>query len=141
MRSGWPWFLLLVLVGTCLLVLGMRARRWRAIWRHLKHGDPATDEAVDNCSATLEAGPPWAQTRFALSWVWGPVVVMAIAAAFALSTAYFAVDAILARFEVGWQQPLLGVVDAVIAFVLFLSCAPRGARVPLAYRAYRAVNG
>jgi hypothetical protein len=66
---------------------------------------------------------------------------MAIAGAFAFSTAYFAVDAILARFEVGWQQPLLGVVDAAIAFVLFLACAPRGGRVPLAYRAYRAVNG
>jgi hypothetical protein len=141
LRTGWPWLVLLGLVATCLLVLGLRARRFRALWRDLKHGDPATDEAVDACSATLEAGPPSAQTRFVFAWVWGPVVVMAIATAFAFATAYFAVDAILARFEVGWQQPLLGIIDAVIAFVLFLLCAPRGARVAIAYRAYKAVDG
>ncbi|MGH2808920.1 MAG: hypothetical protein ACRDKT_16775 [Actinomycetota bacterium] len=139
LRTGWPWFLLLGVVGACVLILALRARRLRAFWRELKYGDPAADEAVDAAAATLERSPS-AQTRFVMSWVWGPITVMAIAVAFAFSTAYFAVDAILARFQIGWQQPLLGIIDAVIAYFLFLACAPRGARVPIAYRIYRAVE-
>ncbi len=60
-----------------------------------------------------------------------------IGATFAFSTSYFAVDAVLARFRVGWQQPVLGVADGIVAFLLFRMAARRLALWPFAYRIYR----
>lgn len=139
-KSGWPWLLLLVLVGICAAVVAIRWKSLTRMLRDLRRRSDATDEVVEGAVAALDAAPSTLQTRFALGWVFLPGLLFVLGATFAFSTAYFAVDAVLARFQIGWQQPVLGVADAVIAFLLFRSGARRLGLWPLAYRIYRDVS-
>lgn len=59
------------------------------------------------------------QSRFAVAWVWGPMVVAVIAVLFAFSSAYFLIDAILQRFVVGWETPILAAVSALVSIILW----------------------
>lgn len=139
-KSGWPWLLLLAIVGTCAAVVVIRWKSVTTMFRELRRKTDATDEALEGAVGALEAAPAPLRTRFAITWVFVPGLLFVIGATFAFSTAYFAVDAVLARFQVGWQQPVLGVADTVIAFLLFRLGARRLALWPLAYRIYREVN-
>ena len=139
-RSGWPWMLLLAVV---VLSASAVILRWRELSRSLKdiQRGVGTEEALEGASASLAAAPSALQTRFAFGWVWGPSALVFLAATFALAASYFAVDAILARFQIGWQQPTLGVANAVISFVLFRLAAPRARSIIVSYRSYRKATG
>ena len=139
-KSGWPWLLLLVLVGICAAVVAIRWRSLTGVIRDLRRGSDESDEALEGAAAALDAAPSPLRTRFAIGWVFLPGLLFVLGTTFSFSTAYFAVDAVLARFQIGWQQPVLGVADAVIAFLLFRSGARRLALWPLAYRIYREVG-
>jgi hypothetical protein len=63
-----------------------------------------------------------------------------LGAAATLASAYFVVDAILARFEVGWQQPVFAAVYLGIAWGAFRASAGRLAVWPLSVSAHRAAT-
>ncbi len=83
--------------------------------------EPGFDEAVE----ALAECPAALRTRFALSWVWGAVAWAIVGGTFAFSTAYFLVDAVLARGRVGWQQPVYAVVFALLSLAVFAATAGR----------------
>lgn len=89
----------------------------------------------------LEAAPAAQQTRFALGWVWGPAAAVVVAAFFAASSAYFVVDAVLARFQVGWEQPVLAVVNLVLSVIVVRLVARRLSTWRLAFSIHRDVTG
>jgi hypothetical protein len=114
-RSGWQWFALAGLVGLALLVLGFRWRRWlRPVLYRTRELD-----AVEAAADALRSCPSTFRTRYSMTWIWIPAVVGVLATILAFSSAYFLVDAVLARFSVGPEQALLGVGELLAALVIF----------------------
>lgn len=100
---------------------------------YLTSYEPAVG-ALDSCPAPF-------RTRFTLGWVWGPAAAVVAAGFFLASTAYFIVDAVLARLQIGWQQPVLAAANALLAFVVLRLAARRLATWRLALSVHRAVAG
>lgn len=98
-------------------------------------------EAYQPAVDALVAAPAAQQTRFAIGWVWGPALAVVVAAFFAASSAYFVVDAILARFQIGWEQPVLAIVNAVLSVVVVRLAARRLSTWRLAFSIHRDVTG
>ena len=143
LRTGWPLYALLGLLAVSLLYLLTRARRIRwAIARarepflRAPEGHPAYEGAAD----ALAACPAPMRTRFALWWIWVPVGITVLAVMCSFSTAYFLVDAILARFNVGWWHPVLAAANLVVSFLLFALVSRRLATWRLAVAAHRSVT-
>jgi hypothetical protein len=127
-RSGWPFFVLLaVMAGTC----GLAAGRWRELaWLGARlreplarplHEHPRFDDAAD----AVASCPPPLRLRWALTYVWGPILWAVVAATLAFSSAYFIVDAVLARGRVGWAQPLYAVGFAALSTLVLALSAGR----------------
>jgi hypothetical protein len=128
LRTGWPSIALLVLVVGGLL-LGV-ARRRRLVWLLDRVREPYVrpledhagyDDAVD----ALQSCPAALRTRYAISWVWGPMAWAVLGCTFAFSAAYFLVDAILARGRIGWAQPLYAIGFALLSWGVFGAAAGR----------------
>ena len=122
LRSGWPALVLIAILASSACVglvkrAGIRSVIDRTIepWRR-----PSSEhEAFEGAADALAACPALLRNRFALLWVWGPMAVVVAATTFAFSTAYFLVDAVLARLQVGWQQPAYAVGSAALSMGLF----------------------
>lgn len=143
LRTGWPLYALLGLLAISLLYLLARARRIRwAIARarepfvRAPEGDPRYEGAAD----ALAACPGAMRTRFALWWIWGPAALAVLGVMCSFSAAYFLVDAILARFNVGWEHPALAGGNIVASFLLFALGSRRLATWRLAVAAHRSVT-
>ncbi|CAN5603597.1 hypothetical protein BH24ACT26_BH24ACT26_15760 [soil metagenome] len=128
LHTGWPSAVLMALIALCCLValsrraeLGWLVARAREPFVRPLQEAPGFDEAVD----ALASCPAPLRTRFAVSWVWGPMAWALLGGTFAFSSAYFVVDAILARLRVGWAQPLYGVVFAALSVIVFAANAGR----------------
>ena len=127
LRSGWPaWVLGAVVVVAALPFVRRLGRLSGALdmlrdpWRTVGDGE----EAHDGAAAALEECPASQQTRFALTWIWGPAALAVAGTTFSFATAYFVIDALLSRFLVGWgQAALLGA-----NFLLSLFCFALGTR-------------
>jgi len=126
---GWPALVLagLVLGGIVYALVHRNGIRWAVVrvvdpWRRPMQDHDSYDGAV----GALEACPETLRSRYAMRFVYKPPLLAVLATFFAFSSAYFLVDAILAQFVVGWQQPVLAVVNAVLSVVLW-----RVAAVPL----------
>lgn len=119
-------------------VMRLRTHRWvvaraREPFRRPLEEDPAFAGAAGR----LEAARSPLKTRFATGWIWMPALAALGAAAAALTTAYFLVDAVIARGEVGWQQPVFAGVNLVVAWLLLRIAAGRLAVWPLAVSVHR----
>jgi hypothetical protein len=128
LHTGWPSLLLIVLVACCVLAAVMR--RAELSWLFARAREPfvrplTEERGFEEAVAALESCPVPLRTRFAVSWVWAPVVWLVVGATFAFSSAYFVVDAILARGRVGWAQPIYCVVFAALSLIVFASVAGR----------------
>jgi hypothetical protein len=128
LQSGWPLYALSALITSVgLLAL---ARRRHLAWLLARLREPL-DRPLDDhhgfgdAVSALEACPAPLRTRFALSWVWGPVVGAVLGGTFAFSSAYFVVDAVLARFRVGWAQPVYALGFAALSMIVFAAAAGR----------------
>lgn len=108
-------------------------RKAREPFRRPLEGDPAFAGAAH----ALGAAPAPLKTRFAVGWIWVPAGAALVALAGCLSTAYFVVDAVLARFEVGWQQPVLAGANLLLAWIVLRAAAGRLAVWPLAVSVHR----
>lgn len=120
------------------LVLHLRTHRWVVARAREPFRRPLEDDpAFAGASGALAAARSPLKTRFAFGWMWLPALAVLGAGAAALTTAYFLVDAIIARFEVGWQQPVFAGANLVLAWVLFRVAAGRLAVWPLAVSVHR----
>jgi hypothetical protein len=138
--SGTRTLALLGLAGLCGLWLARRFRAHR--WVVAKAREPfrrplEEDPAFAGASGALGASAGPSRTLFALRWVWLPAVGVLLAITGALTTAYFLVDAVIARFEIGWQQPVLAAANLVVAWVVLRVSAGRIAVWPLAVSVHR----
>lgn len=143
LRSGWPLYVLLGILALSLAYLfGRRARiRWslarvREPFVRAPEGQAHYENAADN----LAACPGPLKTRFALQWVWGPVIVALLAVMAGFSGTYFLIDAILARFNVDWGHPVLAAGNLVLSVVLFALVSRRLATWRLATAVHRSVT-
>lgn len=142
-RSGWPAFTLLGLVVLCVLTTIVRRRRIASLverlrepWRRPLSDKPNYEDAADALAACPEA----AQSRFAAGWVWGPMVVAILAVLLAFSTAYFLIDALLQRFVISLQTPILAGVNAVASILLWRLVAVRMSTWRFAASVYKNVS-
>lgn len=141
--SGWRDLVLAVLAAGCTawIVARRRSAAWVVARAREPFGRPLDDDpAFAGASGALAATRGPLRTRFALGWVWGPALAAGLGAAATLASAYFLVDAILARFEVGWQQPVFAAVYLGIAWGAFRASAGRLAVWPLSASAHRAAT-
>ena len=143
LRSGWPLYVLLGILAVSLLYLfGRRDRiRWSLARIREPFGrEPQGDARYENAADNLAACPGPLKTRFALQWVWGPVVAGLLAVMAGFSATYFLIDAILARFNVGWGHPLLAAGNLVVSIVLFALVSGRLVTWRLATAVHRSVT-
>jgi hypothetical protein len=97
------------------------------------HFEPAAD-ALAQCSDT------W-QSRWATAWIFLPGSLAAVGVLFAFSSAYFVIDAAATLARVGWEQPVLAGVNAVLSIVCFGLGARRLSTWRLALSVHREVGG
>lgn len=143
LRTGWPSWLLLGLIGMSLIYAATKwsyvrwaLRRVRDPFVRPPEGDPRYEGAAD---ALAECPAPY-RTRFAMWWIWGPALLALLGSMCAFSVAYFVVDAVLARFEVGWESPLLAGINLVLGLILFRLAATRLSTWQMAVAVHRSVT-
>jgi hypothetical protein len=143
LRSGWPSWLLGAVVAVCAGVCLIRRNEILYLFERLR--DPFRRPMTENPNYeglvdAFDVLPASLQSRFTWSYVWGPMVAAVLATFFAFSAAYFVVDAILARFLIGWQQPILALVNLFLSYLVWRLAASRLATWRLATSAYTAVT-
>lgn len=144
LRSGWPLYLLLGLLAASLLMLIARARHVKWAIQRIREpfvrsfaGDPRFEGAAD----ALAECPAPLRTRFALGWVWGPTAVAVVGVVGAWGCAYFLIDAVMARFEVGLGHPIFAAVNGAVGLFAFRLGAARLQTWRLAVSVHRTVRG
>ena len=143
LRSGWPLYALLGLLAVSLLYLATRFRRIRWALTRLRApfvGPPEGDPRYEGAADALAACPGPLRTRFALWWVWGPAAFAALGITTAFSATYFLIDAVLARFNVGWENPVLAGANLILSFLFFALGAGRLVTWRLAVAVHRSVT-
>ena len=142
-RGGPEWWALacLVAVGVVLLLL-RRARMSSGLTRLREMFGAALEEhpSFEPAVSALDSCPAALRTRFGLGWVWGPLAAAVLGAVCAASAVYFVIDAILARFSIGWQQPLLAAVNALLSLIVFRLAAKRLSIWRLSFTVHRTVT-
>ena len=140
---GWPALLLAAFVGLGFLyaLTHFRGIRWTVTrlidpWRRPMTEHPSYEGAV----GALEHCPDALRSRFAWRFVYRPMVIAVLATFFAFSSSYFLVDATLAQFIVGWQQPVLAVVNALVSVLLWRVAASGLSTWRIAASVYKTVS-
>jgi hypothetical protein len=140
---GWPGLVLLglVLLGLVYALAHRDGIRWTVVrlidpWRR-----PMTEhDSYEGAVGALDATSDPYRTRYAWRFVYRPLVLAVLATFFAFSSAYFLVDATLARFQVGWQQPVFGVANTVISLILWRVAALGLSTYRLSASVYKTVS-
>lgn len=142
LRSA-EWAALALLVAVLGIYLFLRRRDIRASSARFLEPfrRPIDHPSYDPAASALGSCPAAFRTRFALGWVWGPAAAFLLAALLAAASAYFVVDAILAGFDIGWQQPVLALIQAALSLVVLRAAATRLATWRLALSVHRTVTG
>jgi hypothetical protein len=131
---------LAAIAAACALWFALRlpTHRWVvARAREPFHRPLEDDPAFAGAAGALDAARAPLKTRFAAGWIWLPALAALGATAASLTTAYFLVDAVIARLQIGWQQPVFAAVNLVVAWVLLRAAAARLAVWPLAVSVHR----
>ena len=142
-RGSWPMWVFAGLVVLCLAVCWFKRDdiRWTAVrivdpWRRPMEDDPnyaGLADALELCSETQ-------RSRFAWSFVWGPLVVGVLATACAFASAWFLLAAISNRFVVGWGFVVQLVVTAALSAALWRVAVTRLATWRVAASAYKTIS-
>ena len=143
LRSGWPLYVLLGVVGVsaAMVIARLATLRWlitriREPFIRPFDGDARFEGAAD----ALSRCPAAHKSRFALLWVWTPAALATLGTICAFATTYFLVDAILARFDVEPEQPLYAAAFVAASLLFFRLAATRLATWRLAANVHRAVT-
>lgn len=141
--TGWPLVAVLGLIAASLLYAFVHRRRlsWlytrvREPYRRPMKDHPSFDGAAD---ALAECPAPY-RTRFAVNYVWIPIGLVVLGATCAFSVAYFVIDAVGARFMVGWGQAVYAAVFVVLSVLTFGAAAGRLSTWRLATSVLKEVN-
>ena len=144
LKTGWPLLVVVALVLSSALVavsrraeIGWLCARLREPFLRPLEEEPYFGEAVE----ALGACPGFMRARYALSWVWGPAAAAVAGGTFAFSSAYFLIDAVLARGRVGWAQPLYATAFALLSLLVFAAAAGRLASWRFAASVHKEVSG
>jgi hypothetical protein len=143
-RRGIEWWALAAVVAVCAAVLVIRRTRLlrgatrvqEALTGRELEQHPSFEPAV----SALDSCPGPLRTRFTIGWVWGPPALAALGSICAASAVYFVIDAILARFTVGWGQAVLAVINAVLSLLIFRLAAKRLSVWRLSYAVNRSAS-
>jgi hypothetical protein len=122
LRTGWPSAVVIgLLAGCALLALVKRREITSAVMRVAEpYRRPLSElPTFEQAADALAACPAAFKTRFAALWVWRPLALVVIGVTCAFSTAYFIVDAVLARGSVGWGQVLYAAVFFIASLCFF----------------------
>ena len=140
---GWAGWLTVAVFAICLLYGWLRrdrifdaAERIREPFARPLEDDPSFEGAY---AAVAACNSPFV-SRFGLGWIWAPAAAFAAGTLLAFADAYFVIDALLARFHVGWGQGLLFGVDLVIGLLCFAVAAHRLSTWRLAASVYKSVT-
>jgi hypothetical protein len=140
---GWPGWALagMVLLGLVYSLVHREGIRWTVVrvidpWRRPLEENPNYEGAVGALDASSDAN----RTRYLWRFVYKPLALAVLATFFAFSSAYFLVDATLAQFQVGWQQPVLGVVNSIASALLWRLTAVGLSTYRLAASVHKAVS-
>lgn len=132
---GWGGWVVVALTAAALGDAYLRRRKLAETARRLREPllRPLDDHPeFEGACGALAACDPAFVTRFGLAWVWAPAAAFVVGALFSFSDAYFLVDSLLARFEVGWGTGVLAAVDLGIALACFGLAARRLSTIRLA---------
>ena len=143
LQSGWPMYVLLGLLALSLVYLfaHMARIRWSlARTREPFVREPRGDVRYENAADNLAACPAPLKTRFAVQWIWGPLVIAVLAIMAGFAATYFLIDAIVARFSVGWYHPVYAAANIVVSLVLFALVSGRLITWRLAVAVHRSVT-
>jgi len=124
----WPPVVVGCLVVTCVIYGLLHRAEVRSVLQRVRdpYMRPLTEHpGFEGAADALAACPRAYRTRFALVFIYRPLAMGLGATVSALSTAYFVIDAILARFLVGWSQPLYALVFLCLSLTLSYLAAPK----------------
>ena len=140
---GWGgWLAIGVFVVT--IIYGYVKRK--AIFELVQHlREPLVGPLEDNpnfegAHGALAACSPAFVARFGAMWVWGPAALLVVGVLFAFSNSYFVIDALLARFDVGYGTGVLFGADLVISLLSFALAARRLSTWRLAVSVHKATT-
>ena len=141
-RSGWPLLVLVVIAG--LAVAFAVVRRSALSWAFARVREPfvrplESEPRFEEAAEALAACPAPLRGRYAVSFSWGPALAAILGGTFAFSCAYFLVDAVLARFQVGWAHPAYAAAFALFSVFVFTLAAGRLATWRLATSVHKEV--
>jgi hypothetical protein len=142
LRSA-EWIALAVITTVVAVLVAIRRERVTASIRRLTEPfrRPLDHPSLEPAANALDSCPAAYRTRFALGWVWGPAAAVVLATVLAASSAYFLIDAVLARFEIGWQQPVLAGGQALVGLLVLRAVASKLSVWRLALSVHRSVTG
>lgn len=126
--SGWPLYVLLVLLGLSTLLLFVNLKRIRWFFARVREPfvrPPVGDRAYEGGADALAACSSTLQTRFAIWWIWAPVGLGVLGVMTGMSATYFLIDAILAELDVGWGHLVLAGANLALAYIFFALGARR----------------
>lgn len=143
LRSGWPLYVLLGILVLSLVYLASRGARIRWSLQRMREpfvrepqGDPRYENAADN----LAACPAPMKTRWAIQWMWGPLVIVVLAVMAGIGATYFVIDAIVARFSIDWYHPVYAAANIAVSMLLFALVSGRLITWRLAVAVHRSVT-
>lgn len=143
LRLGWPSIALVALFVAGVaglfalrrIVAGIASRNLRGAYAPAAGEQHAFEAAVN----ALAACPRALQLRFAAGWVWGPAAAACGGAVLAVSSAYFVIYAVLARFDVGVETAVAAAVDVLLGLAILALAANRLTTWRMANGVYRTV--
>lgn len=142
-RTGWPGITLMVVIAAVIVYAVVRQHHLRWLWDRVREPfrRPLSESRYyEGAVTSLDACSEVLQARFGIAWVWFPAVVWVAGAAFAFSTAFFVIDAVMARGGIGWGQPALAAGNALASFVTFAAVGGRLSTWRLAASVHKAVT-
>ena len=141
--GGWPLFALLGLLALSTLLLLVNFKRIRWFFARAREPfvrPPTGDQAFEGGADALATCSGSQQTRFAIWWIWGPAGIGLLGVITAVSASYFLIDAILARFDVGWGHLVLAAGNLLLGYIFFALAARRLATWRWAVAMHKAVT-
>jgi hypothetical protein len=127
-RSGWPFFLLLGVIAVSVTYAALHWRR--VVWLGQRVREPLVRPlnelpGFEVAADALASCPSPLRLRWSLTYVWGPLLWALAAGTLAFSSAYFVIDAVLARGRVGWAQPMYAVAFGLVSIAVLAAAAGR----------------
>jgi hypothetical protein len=131
------------LVALCALILlaNLRHLRWLLARIREPFVRPLGTKHFEGAADALASAPGPLQSRWATSWVWGPALLAVAGVTFAFSSAYFVVGAVLSGGRIGWGNPVVAAINALLSILSFAIGATRLSTWRLALSVHREVSG